>query len=76
MARRSTGVSKKANRQNLEALALAQSWGRDYGVGVKCSAEFAWTISHGKFGQPSGSTELLDTFKIALWLIKNPRNEQ
>jgi len=73
MARIATGVSKKSNRQNLEALALAQAWGRQFGVGTKCDAEFAWYISYGKFGQKSGSTEMLDTFKIALWLIKNPR---
>ena len=51
MARINTGVSKKANRDNLAALALVQEW-RKYGQkGFVVSPEFAWAVSGGKFGQ-------------------------
>ena len=69
MAIRKTGVSKKSNRLNLEALALAQSWG----VGVKCEPKFAYEVSGGKFGNELNAGELVNTFAVALWIIKNPK---
>jgi hypothetical protein len=66
MARRKTGVSKKSNRQNLEALALAQSWG----VGVECEPKFAYEVSGGKFGNELNTGELVKTIAVALWIVK------
>ena len=70
-------------RDNLEALALAQTWGRQFGIGVKMSPEFAWVFTNGKLGsKPNtwGQSGLsmptihgeptFDTFKIALQIIK------
>jgi hypothetical protein len=50
MARIKTGVSKKANRDNLEALNLCYAWREQFGIGTKMNAEFAWVVSNGKFG--------------------------
>jgi hypothetical protein len=69
MARRKTGVSKKSNRLNLEALALAQSWK----VGVKCEPKFAYEVSGGKFGNELNTGDLVNTFAVALWLVKNSK---
>lgn len=50
MARIATGVSKKANRENLAALNLVLEW-RAYGQqGMTLTPEFAWAVSGGKFG--------------------------
>lgn len=83
MSRKTTGVSKKSNRQNLEALALAQTWNRQFGIGVKMSPEFAWVFTNGKLGtKPTNwgqsglsqatihGTPQFDTFKIALAIVK------
>ena len=83
MARIKTGVSKKSNRQNLEALALAQTWNRQFGIGVKMSPEFAWVFSNGKLGSKPNTwgqvgeskptihgEAIFDTFKIALSIVK------
>jgi hypothetical protein len=83
MARIKTGVSKKSNRQNLEALAIAQTWNRQFGIGVKMSPEFAWVFSNGKvgskpntWGQSGQSFEakhgepVFSTIKIALMIVK------
>lgn len=82
MARIATGVSKKSNRLNLVALEKCHVWRSQFGVGVKCSPEFAWVVSDGKFGTKpaewgqSGNftyTETdatVDTFAVALYLIK------
>ena len=50
MARIKTGVSKKANRDNLAALNLYYVWRNQFGIGLKMDAEFAWVVSGGKFG--------------------------
>jgi len=50
MARIKTGVSKKANRDNLDALNLYYVWRNQFGIGTKMDAEFAWVVSGGKFG--------------------------
>lgn len=50
MSRVKTGVSKKANRDNLAALNLFYVWRDQFGVGVKMDAELAWVLSDGKFG--------------------------
>jgi hypothetical protein len=83
MARIATGVSKKSNRLNLEALALAQAWQRQFGIGMKMSPEFAWVFTNGQIGQKPANfgqsgestptdhgTAIYDTFKIALFVIK------
>lgn len=82
MARISTGVSKKSNRENLKALDLAFAWKRQFGIGVKMDAEFAWVVSDGKFGTKpvfktvSRPSEIvigeatIDTFKVARYIIK------
>jgi hypothetical protein len=87
MARNTTGRSNKTNRQNLEALALAQTWGRQFGIGVKMSPQFAWVFTNGKqgikpdtYGQTGESkpathtAPTYDTFKIALQIIKARHN--
>ena len=84
MARISTGVSKKSNRENLAALNLCYAWRNQFGIGVKMDAEFAWVMSNGKFGtKPATWTSIstrpseivlgeavIDTFKVALAIIK------
>ena len=50
MARIKTGLSKKSNRDNLEALNICYAWRNQFGTGVKMDAEFAWVVSGGKFG--------------------------
>jgi hypothetical protein len=84
MARIATGMSKKSNRENMAALNLCYSWRNQFGIGVKMDAEFAWVMSNGKYGvkpatwgasstRPSEMTvgeAVIDTFKIALAIIK------
>lgn len=50
MARIKTGLSKKSNRDNLEALKICYTWRNQFGIGTKMDAEFAWVVSDGKFG--------------------------
>lgn len=84
MARNTTGRSNKTSRQNLAALELAQTWNRQFGIGVKMSPEFAWVFSNGKVGsKPAnwGQSGLsvatqhgepaFDTFKIALAIVRS-----
>jgi hypothetical protein len=82
MARTATGLSKKINRQKSAALVKCYVWREQFGVGVKCSPEFAWVVSNGKFGNKpaewgqSGnftyteSPKSIDTFAVALYIIK------
>lgn len=82
MARIATGVSKKSNRENLKALDVAFAWKRQFGIGVKMDAEFAWVVSNGKFGTKpvfktvSRPSEMvigeatIDTFKVAKYVSK------
>lgn len=86
MARTATGVSKKSNRENLAALNKCYEWRSQFGVGVKCSPEFAWVVSDGKFGikpvewgigggvRYTESEATVDTFKVALYIIKQEGN--
>lgn len=86
MARRNTGVSKKINRQQLAALALCQTWARQFGAGKTMTPELAWAVSNGKFGTapvvlstlpliyaPAGEPTV-DTFKVALAIAKEITN--
>jgi hypothetical protein len=86
MARTATGLSKKSNRQNLAALNKCYVWREQFGIGVKCSPEFAWVVSGGKFGnkpvewgqggnfQYTESEATVDVFKVALYIIKQEGN--
>ena len=87
MARISTGISKKANRENLAALKLCYVWRDQFGIGVKMDEEFAWVVSDGKFGTKPASwgqamtvpaqiviaEPTINTFKVALYLIKRDK---
>ena len=82
MARTATGLSKKTNRDNMEALRLCWTWRDQFGIGVNVDPEFAWVITDGRYGsQPANwgqagnfeygkSEATLDTFKIAQYVIK------
>lgn len=82
MARINTGVSKKANRENLAAFSLVLEW-RNYGAkGFLLTPELAWAVSGGKFGSkpnmvsamplmyaPEGEPSI-DAMKVARYVLK------
>ncbi len=87
MARIATGVSKKANRENLAAFNLVLEW-RNYGAkGFFLTPELAWTVSGGKFGTapvminamplafaPEGAATV-DAMEVARYVLKQQQAE-
>jgi hypothetical protein len=90
MSRRSTGISKHANRVNVAALDIAESWMTRYPVGVKMDEEMAWVLSNGAFGvkpkfwgvngnsaekaaHEDSLPQIVDTFKVALYVVSQQR---
>jgi hypothetical protein len=83
MARIKTGVSKKANRDNLKAFDLVLEWRKtNLAVGWLMTPEVAWAVSGGKFGTApvmlnamplryaaEGALDI-DAMKVALYIVK------
>ena len=50
MSRTATGLSKKANRENRDALNVYFVWRNQFGIDHKVDAEFAWVMTNGLKG--------------------------